>query len=773
MELDNEGADVVSAGASKERRDELHSNNTPSVAATQPLTTAASICETLSCERSGCNCAATARRGHGLTHCPAHDDRTPSLSVSEEGGKVLVHCGANCSQDAVINALRERGLWETRAERRRNGSNNIVATYSYNNLGGDLVHQTVRYEPKGFKQRRPDGNGGWIWDLKGIVPILYRLPQLVAADPSEIVYICEGEKDADRLAALGFIATTSAMGAGKWRSEYADSLRGRKVRIIPDKDSDDTGLKHALGVAASLHGVAADVRILELPNLREHGDVSDFLNNGGSADKLRELAEAAPVWEPEPVPAAVEPRTLAGVLAAFDKWLYLEDKGIILVVLAAVAANEMQGDPVWLMLVSASSSGKTETLNAISHLPHIHAAATMTEASLLSGTPKKERGSDARGGLLKGIGDFGILCCKDFTSVLSMNRDSRAALLAALREIFDGAWTRHVGVDGGRTLSWEGKMGLVAGCTAAIDSHRSVMATMGERFLLYRLPDVDPRKQARKALGNTGRERDMRRELSEAVSGLFAGLDLQDQPPELTEKETDRLVALASLVARTRSAVERDGYSRDIELILDPEAPARIVQALRRLYGGLLAIGVERAEAMDVIVKVGMDCLPKVRRAVFDLLVDTDEWMDTPHIATAICYPTNTTRRTLEDLQAHKIVQRQLTPGKADNWHLADWARSLYQEARFPEMSVGVYIADPYVLNKPQNVLTDFSGTRSETPIDDDADADDLPFDDLDVVDDAAEGRCPWCNGDEWWMRPDGSGPVCCRCHPQPLEVTT
>ena len=103
--------------------------------------------------------------------------------------------------------------------------------------------------------------------------------------------------------------------------------------------------------------------------------------------------------------------------------------------------------------------------------------------------------------------------CKDFGSVLSMNRDARAAVLAALREVYDGSWTRHVGTGGGRTLTWSGKVGLVAGATPTIDRHHAVMGAMGERFVLFRLPEVDASEQARRALAHAGREKEMRQEI--------------------------------------------------------------------------------------------------------------------------------------------------------------------------------------------------------------------------------------------------------------------
>ncbi len=125
-----------------------------------------------------------------------------------------------------------------------------------------------------------------------------------------------------------------------------------------------------------------------------------------------------------------------------------------------------------------------------------------------------------------------------------MNRDARAAVLAALREVYDGSWTRHVGTDGGRTLSWSGRVGLVAGVTPTIDRHHAVMGAMGERFILFRLPEVDSDEQAKRALSHAGRESKMRTELAAVVARLFAqGLR---EPRELSGAEAAELVSLTT-----------------------------------------------------------------------------------------------------------------------------------------------------------------------------------------------------------------------------------
>jgi len=157
------------------------------------------------------------------------------------------------------------------------------------------------------------------------------------------------------------------------------------------------------------------------------------------------------------------PMKLSTVVTTFQKWLYLPDKISLYVVLGALAANLLPGDPLWLLMIGPPGSGKTELILPLAKLARVIMASTLTEAALLSGTASRDKAKESSGGLLRLIGDFGILLCKDFTSVLSMNRDSRAAVLAALREIYDGAWDRHIGTDGGKTLSWKGKLGLIAG----------------------------------------------------------------------------------------------------------------------------------------------------------------------------------------------------------------------------------------------------------------------------------------------------------------------
>lgn len=216
------------------------------------------------------------------------------------GGGVLdliVHRGAAADRSSAVQWMRKHGLVApqetsaTEVRQVRQVRDTPAAEYDYLDSDGRLLFQVVRRAPKSFFQRRPaPGGKSWINNLKGVTQVPYRLPDLLAS-PEATVYVVEGEKDADRLASLGLVATCNAGGAGKWRAEHGEHLADRDIVILPDND--DAGSKHARQVLHDLHGKARSVRILALPDLPEKGDVSDWLDAGGTAEQLRELTQGA------------------------------------------------------------------------------------------------------------------------------------------------------------------------------------------------------------------------------------------------------------------------------------------------------------------------------------------------------------------------------------------------------------------------------------------------------------------------------------------------
>jgi hypothetical protein len=391
--------------------------------------------------------------------------------------------------------------------------------------------------------------------------------------------------------------------------------------------------------------------------MKAHADVNDTLRNEGP-DAVRARHDQAhkgnSAWP------------LNQVLEVFDRWLLLPDRKPIFAILGSVAANFLPGDPVWMGLVGPPSSAKTEILNSTSKLPHVVQAATLTPAGLLSGTPRKQRAKGAAGGLLQQLGDFGIISLKDFGSILSMRPDLKSEVLACLREIFDGAWTRHLGTDGGRTLHWQGKVGLIFASTGVIDSHHSVIGSMGDRFLLCRLAPIE-KGQFKHALKHVGPVNGrMRKELAEAVAHLFAGR--RTEPTPIDDKEVARLDDILSLVVRLRAPVERDRHSRDIEATHGAEGTARLGLQLERLLAGLDVLRVERKTALQIVENIALDSVPPLRRAAYENVRDNGK-IETSDVATALGLPTNTVRRHLEDLACYGLVKRQSQgQGKADTW---------------------------------------------------------------------------------------------------------
>lgn len=235
-----------------------------------------------------------------VASCPLPGHSTPDghLSVKDAGDKVLVAChpGPHKYQD-YCQAWGFDSL--TYSNNGSSSETKIIATYDYTDAHGKLLYEVVRYQPKDFKQRQPDGNGGWLWNLKNVTPVLYRLPQVIKAIADrQTVYICEGEKDANNLSNLGLIATTNSGGAEKWRAEYVEVLANATVIILPDRDA--PGQRHAAKVAATLHQKAKSVKVLELPDRDGHQikDTSDWLAAGGTVPELKDLATKTAEWKP-------------------------------------------------------------------------------------------------------------------------------------------------------------------------------------------------------------------------------------------------------------------------------------------------------------------------------------------------------------------------------------------------------------------------------------------------------------------------------------------
>lgn len=276
--------------------------------------------------------------GNWLVFVPWRDNtKTPALSInrttglwvdhaSDEGGSIYqaVMRAEGCDFPEAVKFVADIAGKPTPAPvtHLHAPRGTIVATYDYHYEDGTFAYQVVRYQPKRFSQRTKNDQGAWVNSLEGVRRVLYRLPELLKSTGR--VYIVEGEKDVDRLWSLGLIATTNAQGAGKWQADFADSLAGRDVVILPDND--DSGRKHMQAIAASLVETANSVRILELPDLPLKGDVSDWLDAGHTEFELEVLADTVPSAKPEdhalgPVVVSLEDVEAKPIDWVWKRWL--------------------------------------------------------------------------------------------------------------------------------------------------------------------------------------------------------------------------------------------------------------------------------------------------------------------------------------------------------------------------------------------------------------------------------------------------------------------
>jgi hypothetical protein len=262
------------------------------------------------------------RQGALSWTCPAHEDQRASLSVKEgRDGRVVLHCHAGCRPEDVITALALG--WADLFPEGRKPKAEIVVCYDYTDADGTLLYQAVRYFPKDFRRRRPDGNGGWIWNLRGIRPVLYRLPRVLAAvETGQIVYVVEGEKDVHALERAGATATTVLGGVnGTWRPEFSELLAQTRVVVVADHD--EPGLERADKLAAGIREHGGQVELVRPVPDHKGADAAAHLAAGHGLDDFLPLSplETAATVPPLPPPVPADPPPIASdqrILARFE-----------------------------------------------------------------------------------------------------------------------------------------------------------------------------------------------------------------------------------------------------------------------------------------------------------------------------------------------------------------------------------------------------------------------------------------------------------------------
>ena len=247
--------------------------------------------------------------------CPCrNDDDNPSLSISEDAktGNILVTChrGSPCNTKEICESAGVTLAALFPPQKRTNNTKaklDLVKTYDYIDESGELLFQKLRYidadGKKTFRQRKPDGQGGWVYALGDTPKILYNLPAVKQGVAGGYpIWVVEGEKDADTLIDIGIIATTMPGGAGKWLDIHTEALAGAEVEIIADND--EPGIAHAKLVLSELTKAGCVANIWVAPKGK---DVTEYLAMGGSLDDFIALEMDKPTPSPAVEPVAVPP----------------------------------------------------------------------------------------------------------------------------------------------------------------------------------------------------------------------------------------------------------------------------------------------------------------------------------------------------------------------------------------------------------------------------------------------------------------------------------
>lgn len=357
-------------------------------------------------------------------------------------------------------------------------------------------------------------------------------------------------------------------------------------------------------------------------------------------------------------PSATDPH--AELRSLLDRWFYKPDHQVLRIAMGTIQSHYLNlGDPAWLFVVAPPGCGKTAiTVMGAAELPEVVPLSDISDKAFLSGFY-----GHRDPGILEKLGETttqdqtfttvgnGVLLLKDFTTVLSMRREQRSAILGQLREIYDGEFRRTFGT--GVTKVWKGRVGMIAAVTPALDRHYSIFSTLGERFLQVRWHRPDSPFAGEKAIDQQGDESQIRQDAQRSVGQIFQSAS--EVAPILPASMRTRVASIAELVAIGRTHIDRNSYgSREIEYVPEPEANTRLSKGLAALAKGIASIQgrteVVEQDLQDVF-RVGLDCINPTRR---ELLVACANGQNPNQLSIT----RSVRRRQLEELEALGLVEK-------------------------------------------------------------------------------------------------------------------
>jgi hypothetical protein len=493
-------------------------------------------------------------------------------------------------------------------------------------------------------------------------------------------------------------------GAGTWKADWADLLRGCKVHLLYDNDA--AGVDGAYRAYRALHGIAASIDVINWPQGLEVGwDISDeYVKHGASGflQRVKALLKPFPpgaesveailtmpqtngkkptsssaqvravskVGEPSTeVNSQAKRVTPAEIHALYRKWLYLPDATVLDIVFACAIANRLPGDPLWLFIVAPPGGTKTVPLLALEGAAYIVATTSVTPPALISGA---SFGGGADPSLLARFqGEIGkVLVVKDFTTILQMPPMIRDEVFGILRDAYDGKIEKRFG--NGVHRRYECHFGLMAGVTPSIEQYMEQSVGLGERFLSYRTPIPESmsgqREFLRKAQSNVGREQTMQKELAEMARTVLRFDYVHGRLPRIPPSIGEKLIDAAQIVALARGSVTRDRYTKEVTHKPFSELGTRLVKQLTKWALGLAMLygrtTVSEVEYRTVVRMATGSCPSGTLSFIKKLYSDTSKGFTTEQAAEATGLPAFPTgERILENLHMLGVVERSRVQG--------------------------------------------------------------------------------------------------------------
>lgn len=381
--------------------------------------------------------------------------------------------------------------------------------------------------------------------------------------------------------------------------------------------------------------------------------------------------------------------TFADVQASYDKAFLLKDRQLVRLMTAVVLANQLPGAPVWLMIVASSSGGKSALLMTLDELEFVPGKrvsffiSDLTENTLASGF--KSAGGDSS--LLNQLPTGGLLIFKDFTSMLEKRQESRNAIMAQLREVYDRKFDKKTG--NGQNVSWKGKAGALAGVTEAVHEYMASMSVMGDRFIMYTPFQPDRMKLLNFIMDMrmSGQSQEDRIKDAQLVLHTYlkqCAAHLGKATLSMREADQQYLMRVADFVTQVRSGVMEDKYTGRVIFVPSAEMPTRLIDQLlaiatvlskMRELDGFSPQLVK--EDMNLLYKIAFDSIPIKRRWALKHLSKHLQGVTTAGIAAAIGYETEVVKQWLAQLNALGVIRRNKNMGNGDQWMIQEEFRDI------------------------------------------------------------------------------------------------